>query len=69
MTVASIRKRIGAESVDVLFLESARFYKLSRAHPDFDRILGELEDAQKSRRVLKVRLASLDSEVLLDIEV
>ena len=68
MTVASIRERPGADSVRVAFLESARFYELPRAHPGFDRILARLREAKKQGRVLKVRLPSLDSGVIEDVE-
>jgi hypothetical protein len=68
MTVASIRESTGAEPVKVAFLESARFYKLSREHPGFARILEQLRGARASRRVLKVRLASLDSDVIQDVD-
>ena len=65
MTVATIRE---AEPVKVAFLESARFYTLSREHPGFERILERLREARASRRVLKVRLASLDRDVIEDVE-
>jgi hypothetical protein len=66
MTVASIRER--AESVQVAFLESARFYELPRSHPGFERILIQLREAREQRRALKVRLPSLDSGVIEDAE-
>ena len=65
MSVAIIRE---ADPVQVAFLESARFYKLSREHPGFERLLERLREARASRRVLKVRLASLDSDVIEDVE-
>ena len=68
MTVARIRERTGADSVDVMFLESARVYKLARSHPGFDRILGQLRDAMARRRPLKIRLPSLDSDVIDDVQ-
>jgi hypothetical protein len=69
MTVAHIRDRKGAEYVKVAFLESARFYQLPKVHPSFDKILGQLRDAMVRRRVLKVRLASPDSDVIEDVHV
>ena len=69
MTVAHINDRRGAESVRVVFLESARFYKLPKAHPRFDKILGQVRDALATRRVVKVRLASPESDVIEDIHV
>ncbi|HVG10801.1 MAG TPA: hypothetical protein VNM67_24070 [Thermoanaerobaculia bacterium] len=68
MTVASIRERPEADSVRVAFLESARFYELPRAHPGFDRILARLREAKEQGRVLKVRLPSLDSGVIEDVD-
>lgn len=67
MTVAQIREPKGAQCVEAAFLESARFYELPRAHPGFDRILGQLRDAMAKRRVVKVRLASPDSDVIEDV--
>jgi hypothetical protein len=68
MTVASIRDRPGAESVKVTFLESARFYELPRSQPGFERILGRLREAKEQGRVLKIRLPSLTSGVIQDVE-
>lgn len=66
MTVARIRER--AESVQVAFLESARFYELPRSQPGFERILVQLREAREQGRALKVRLPSLDSGVIEDAE-
>lgn len=68
MTVASLRERPGADSIRVAFLESARFYELPRSHPGFDRILARLREAKEQGRALKVRLPSLDSGVIEDVE-
>lgn len=68
MTVASIRERPGADSVRVAFLESARFHELPRSNPGFDRILALLREAMEHGRVVKVRLASIGSGVIEDVE-
>jgi len=68
MTVASIRERPGADSIRVAFLESARFYELPRAHPGFERILALLREAMEQRRAVKVRLPSLGSGIIEDVE-
>ena len=68
MTVARIRERPGADSVDVMFLESARVYRLVRSHPRFDHILASLRDALARRRPLTVRLPALDSGDIDDVE-
>jgi hypothetical protein len=67
MTVAHVRERRGAESVDVMFLESARVFRLPRAHPSFDRVLGQLRDAVAHRHVLSVTLAAPDGELIEDV--
>ena len=68
MTVASVREPRGQEPVKVAFLEAARFYKLPRERPGFARILQQLRQAQETRRALRIRLASFDSDVIEDIE-
>lgn len=67
MTVASIREQPGADSIRVAFLESARFYELPRAHPDFDKVLARLREAKEQGRAVKVRLPSLASGVIEDV--
>lgn len=69
MTVADIREREAAEYVQVVFLESARFYKLPREHPSFEKILVQLRDALAKRRVVKVALVAPDSDVIEDVDV
>jgi len=64
LTVANIRERKGPGDLEVVFLESARLYKLTKANPSFDKIQGHLRDALATRRVLKVRFASQDSDVI-----
>lgn len=64
MTVAHVRSGPGDAFVEVLFLESARPYRLSTGHPHFDRLLGLLRRAIAPPRVVKVHLASLDSDVI-----
>jgi hypothetical protein len=69
MTVAHIRERKRAEYLEVVFLESARFYRLFEDNPRYDEILRHLQAAMGKGRVLKVRCASLDSEVIEDVQV
>ena len=68
MTVASIRERPGADSIRVAFLESARFYELPRAHPGFERMLACLREAREKGHAVKVRLPSVASGVIEDVE-
>jgi hypothetical protein len=67
MTVASVREPQGQATVKVAFLEAARFYTLPRELPGFPRILEQLREAQVTRRALKIRLATLDSDVIEDV--
>ena len=64
MTVAHIREREGAATVEVAFLESARFYRLLPDNPARDAMLKRLRDAMKTREVLKIDTASPDSDVI-----
>jgi hypothetical protein len=68
MTVAKVRERGGAEDAQVAFLESARFYRLSRQHPAYARNLNLLREAQAAGRVLSVGVASLDSDLIEDVQ-
>jgi len=52
--------------VEVIFLESARFYKLLGNNPAYEEILQLLRDAMKKGRVVKVEVASPDSDILED---
>ena len=67
MTVAQIREPERADYVQVVFLESARFYKLMRDNPEFDQALKLLRDALLNPRVLFVALEALDSDLIQEI--
>jgi hypothetical protein len=67
MTVAQVREQKGVDYVEVIFLESARFYRLLKENPAFDEILASLRDAESKGRPVEVRLASLGSEVIEDV--
>ena len=64
MTVAHVRERGEWDHAEILFLESARFYRLPKAHPAFDEALGLLRAAAGEGRALEIGLASLDSDVI-----
>lgn len=64
MTVAHIREQDGADCETVVFLESARFYRLLRSNPDHDRSLGLLRKALKSGRPVLVRLSAPEGDVI-----
>jgi hypothetical protein len=60
LTVAHVRGSEEEDHVEVLFLESARIYRLERARPEFEELLGRL---QEGRRV-RVAFTPPDSEVI-----
>jgi hypothetical protein len=66
LTVARVRDR--PDHVQVAFLESARFYKLPKLHPNFAALLGLLTDARDKSRVLKVSLSSPQGDVIEDVQ-
>jgi hypothetical protein len=64
MTVAHIREPQGADYVEVLFLDSARFYRLSKKSAGYADALRRLRDAMANGNVLKIGVASLDSDLI-----
>jgi hypothetical protein len=67
MTPARVREHAGRDYVDVAFLESARLYKLFRSHPRMTEAVDRLREAISTGRVVQVRLASLDSDVIEEV--
>jgi len=68
MTVAQIREPKGADYLEVVFLESARFYKLFRKDPESGEVLGLLRKALAEGRAMNVGLDSLDSDIIRAIQ-
>lgn len=68
LTVAQIRSSRGADHVDVLFLESPRIFKLLGPQEGFDELLERLRGAERERRAVRVGLASLDSDAIVDVQ-
>lgn len=68
MTVAHIREQEGADSVEVVFLESARFYRLLKKNPAYDEVLKRLRDGMAKGHVLKVRFASEESDIIEGVQ-
>ena len=66
LTVARVRDR--PDHAQVAFLESARFYKVPKLHPNFGALLGLLTDAREKGRVLKVSLSSPEGDVIEDVQ-
>ena len=67
LTVARVRIPEGADHVEVLFLESARIYRLPNDCPGFDRLLECLHNAESSKQPVRVALASPSSEIIRDV--
>jgi hypothetical protein len=68
MTVAHIREQKGADDVEVMFFESARIYRLPRDNPRYAEMMRLLREAMATGRVLTVQFASLESDVIEDVQ-
>jgi predicted TIM-barrel fold metal-dependent hydrolase len=69
MRPAHVRQEAGTENMEVVFLESARFYKLRRENPKFEAILRELREAVAKKRRVRVLLDAPNGDVIEDVEV
>lgn len=67
MTVAHVREPPGADHVEVMFCESARFYLLPRESPSFEASLRLLKEAGIAGEPLMITLASLESDVITGV--
>ena len=68
MTVAQVRERNGADHTEVAFFESARIYKLPRTNPTYNEALNLLRDAMATGRVVEVGFASVDSDIIEEVQ-
>ena len=64
MTVAHIREPEGRDYCEVVFLESARFYRLSKANAEFGEIVETLRQAMAMGRPVKVVLATVNGDMI-----
>ena len=64
MRVAHIRERKDAEYWEVMFLESARIYKLFKENPACSEILAHLRAALAKKSVLRVRCGAKESDAI-----
>jgi len=69
MTVAHIREDAQPDVVEIMFLESARFYRLLKSKPNFSAILERLRDASQKRQPVEIALASPDSDLIDDVKI
>lgn len=56
LTVAQVRDRAGMDFVEVMFLESARIFHVSRRHEHFDQLLSRLLESEARKRALRITL-------------
>ena len=68
MTPAHVREPSGAEFVEVVFLESARFYRLFKENKAFQRILRGLNQAAEKHGKVRVFLNVPEGGVIEDVE-
>jgi hypothetical protein len=65
LTVARVRSLEGADHVEVMFFESPQIFRLPRDDPRFDELLERLREGER----VHVGLASLESDVIMDVQV
>ncbi|MCI0412324.1 hypothetical protein L0222_05915 [bacterium] len=68
MRVGRLREPEGTDYVEVMFLESARIYRVAKENPGFEKILTLLRDAGSNRRILRIRFASPQSDFIEDVQ-
>jgi hypothetical protein len=68
MTVAHIREDAQPDMVEVMFLESTRFYRLRRSAPNFGPFLERLRVARQKREPVEIAVASPGSDLIADVK-
>jgi hypothetical protein len=68
MTVAHIREDAQPDVVEVMFLESARFYRLSRSGSNFRALLECLREAEQTRKQVEIVVVSSGSDLIADVK-
>ena len=68
LTVAHVRERPGMDFAEVMFLESARIFHLSRSHRRFDELLSKLREAHGTKRALRVKFTKAHGGDIDDVE-
>jgi hypothetical protein len=68
LTVARVRDQPALDYVEVMFLESARIYRLSKSHERFEQLLARLRHAEAGGEVSRVTLATPESGDIVDVE-
>lgn len=65
MTVANVRP--GAGGAEVMFLESARIYRLLQGNLAYDDAMRRLAAAARSGRLVRVRFSEPDGEIIVAV--
>jgi hypothetical protein len=68
MRVAHIREQKDSKYLEVMFLESARIYKLFKENPAYKEILGHLRTAKEKKSVVRVLMDVPEGDVIKDVE-
>jgi len=68
MTVANIQCKEGADFVEVVFLESARFYRLLKENRAYGNIFRNLENALSDAEPIKVGFESIESDIIEEVK-
>jgi hypothetical protein len=68
MTVAHIREDAQPDAVEVMFLESARFYRLPRSSPNFSALLECLREAEQTQKSVAIALTSPGGDLIADVK-
>jgi hypothetical protein len=66
LTVTAVRPR--ENQAEIMFVESARIYRLARSNPLYEESLGRLRAAAGSGRRLRVRFDKPNGEIILAAE-
>jgi hypothetical protein len=62
-----VRSAAGPDHIEVLFLQSARIYRLLTGRPGFDAALRTLQNAEAEGGTVVIGLDSLDSDVIEEV--
>ena len=68
LTVAHVREPSGKDFVEVMFLQSARIFRLSRLHDRFDRLVSTLREAEAAGQSVRVTLTTPHGGEIDDVE-
>ena len=69
MTVAHIREQTEGDAVEVMFLESTRFYRLLKNSPNFSTLLERLRHARQKQTPVEIAIATPGGDLIRDVRV